>query len=242
MSPTSPYFKIFNLFFVAIFLISFNFAVSDDLCLEGICKTILMKEKIIYINDAYDDISINYYDFTTQSSNLLRNYATTNIVEFKNILKISESEFIIYGLNLDSNPHIFYYDIYSITETSGNLNINIILSGNRNLGITSLDFFDAKILSGSKKLIAYGSINSHFQVYLINLESTTSNDYLSYQFPRDTEIDSRLTSANYRKENIQCNSLDGNNFFCTFFYSNKRTSTGDYTTFYLNGNFMTAWA
>ena len=217
MSPTSPYFKIFNLFFVAIFLISFNFAVSDDLCLEGICKTILMKEKIIYINDAYDDLTINYYDFTTQSSTLLRNYANTNIVEFKNILKISESEFIIYGLNLDSNPHIFYYDIYSITETSGNLNINIISSGNRNLGITSLDFFDAKILSGSKKLIAYGSINNYFHVYLINLESTTSNDYLSYQFPRDTDIDSRLTSANYRKEKIQCNSLDGNNFFCTFF-------------------------
>ena len=240
MSITSPYIKVFNLFLISIILISVHLQEVDDLCLGETCKSILMKEKIIFINDNANNISINYYDFQTQNSVFLRNYATSNIIYYKNILKINEGEFIIYGLNLEISVYMFYYDIYSITENNGNININADLSANRNFVIYTPDKIDAKILKDTKKLIIFGIMNSYFQVFLINLESTRSEDFLKFQFPQDTNIDSRLTYQNYRKENIQCNSLDGNNFFCTFFYSNRLSSTGDYTMFYINGNFSNA--
>ena len=226
------HFKFLNYLLLFIVL---KYIKSEDLCKEDNCKSILMKGKIIFIKNKYNDISINYYDFDKMNISLLRNYSSINIKEFKNILKLNDTDFIVFGVNYESNNYIFYYDIYSIIETNGKLDITRKISSQRNFGITYLEQIDAKAID-SKKLIIYGISNGYFATYLIDLGSKDTNNYLSYQFQRDQDIDSRLTPSEYAKKNIQCNSLNGNNFFCSFYYAKQRVE-GEYLMFYLNGNF-----
>ena len=229
-----------NLFiFINIFIL-LDYINSEELCKGDSCKSILMKEKIIFIKSSANDNSINLYDFDTKNSSLLGNYTTSGIKRYKSILKINPNEFLIFGLNRENrqngNYYIFYYDIYSFNENNGNFRISHQFSGARHLTIITLSQLDAKIINESKNLIIYGIVNDFFITYLINLENSSESNYYSYQFPDDEEIDSRVTYEDYSKRNIQCSSLNAINFFCIFYFSSI-VGSENYPMFYLNGNF-----
>jgi hypothetical protein len=120
-----------------------------------------MKGKIIFIKDKIDDTSINYYDFDKMNISVLRNYSSINIKEYKNILKLNDTDFIVLGLNYESDEYIFYYDIYSIIETNGKFDITPRISSKRNFNIKSQSQIDAKVID-SRKLMIYGTFKRLF--------------------------------------------------------------------------------
>ena len=225
----------YNFFVLYLVILSLKHVNLEELCKADTCKSILMKGKIIFIKDSENDITINYYDFDKKNSSLLQDYSTRNIKRFKNIIKISDKEFVIFGVNRESGVYIFYYDIYAINENSGNFRISHQSSGQRNFNLVVISQFEAKIIFESKKLLIYGIINDFFMTYLIDLQSN-SNNYFQYQFPENGDIDSRITYSGYALNNIQCSSVNGINFFCLFYF-NTKSGKESFPMYYLNGNF-----
>ena len=85
---------------------------SKELCNQGDCNSILISGSIIFINSKDTNIYI-YYESTS------RNIGSYNemLVVNKNILKIDETHFIIYGFKKDGGQDedgIFYYQLFSI--------------------------------------------------------------------------------------------------------------------------------
>ena len=128
---------------------------------------------------------------------VLRNYSSINIKEYKNILKLNDTDFIVLGLNYESDEYIFYYDIYSIIETNGKYNITPRISSKRNFNIkTTTPQIDVKVID-SRKLMIYGILSDYFITYVTDLESRNISNYMYYRLPRDQDIDSRLKSTSF---------------------------------------------
>ena len=68
----------------------------------------------------------------------------------------------------------------------------------------------------------------NFWTALFNL---TDHNYQKYLIEDITGYDS------YDKKNINCNSLDRDNFLCSFFYATTSSTSPEYILFYINGNF-----
>ena len=99
-----------------------------------------------------------------------------------------------------------------------------------NLRFNRISRLDGKYIS-EKKIILSIKDDGYFKVYLIDFESNNSDkNYII----RENEINELYEVRNdYLKDCIQCDSTDGNNFFCLFSYSNTEKKK----MFYLGGVF-----
>ena len=215
--------------------------ITDDeveICNNVECKSILMKGKIFFIKTDENDKTINYYDFGNNRVNSFSIYYTDNIKYHKNILKLNETYFIIVGFNRQNTnlPYTFNYEIYSINN-AGN-DISLVKSNNNNINldkevsINTLSKVDFKSISRtSRHLIISGRVNSNFMIFSYNILDDTC---IKYQIPSNEQVDSNLLEEDSSKEDIRCNSIDGDNFFCVFYY---RIDGDKYPMYYVNGKF-----
>ena len=215
--------------------------ITDDeveICNNVECKSILMKGKIFFIKTDENDKTINYYDFGNNRVNSFSIYYTDNIKYHKNILKLNETYFIIVGFNRQNTnlPYTFNYEIYSINN-AGN-DISLVKSNNNNINldkevsINTLSKVDFKSISRtSRHLIISGRVNSNFMIFSYNILDDTC---IKYQIPSNEQVDSNLLDEDSSKEDIRCNSIDGDNFFCVFYY---RIDGDKYPMYYVNGKF-----
>ena len=199
---------------------------SKELCNQGDCNSILISGSIIFINSA--DTNIYIYDESTSRN--IGNYNEMLVVN-KNILKIDETHFIIYGFKKDGGQDedgIFYYQIFSIKDNQirpegeiASCNIGLKKSPKKQ----TYFIFNIKVIPNTEKLIISTIFDNTFWIIRLNLNN--NEDVLKSSISDEEEI---LSEIEGMKSNIQCNSLDEINYFCIFHYINGET-------FYINGNF-----
>ena len=221
-----------NFYFFVIILIkisTINPLDSDALLLRNVeCKSILMDGKIIFINvDDRTDNNIYYYNYdsTPNSGSFGINYSS-NIYNHKNILKLNNNEFIIFGFNLIGRDQIFSYQRYSINHE--NFQVITGASGQTNFQVTVIEEFDSKVIANSYKLIFSGRIDTKFATYLYDLNASGPDILKKYEIPDNT-------ISGYEKKDIRCNSINGNNFLCVYYYQKNRDD--EYYMYFVNGNF-----
>ena len=225
--------KMFLILFKNFLLLSIFFSLkyvkSDEiLCHDNQeCLSILIEGKIIFISKNNNNQTINYYDPERNEFRRLGNYQTNSINKYKNILKINDqNEFVIYGL---SSENIFYYDIYSINK---DFNVSPETNGERrSFQPTVVSQFDAKIIYNTYQLIIFGDMDGKFVTYLVNLNMKNDDNISPYKISMD--LIPSITEESYERQNIQCNSLNGQHFFCVFYYKIK-SGTENYPMYYIN--------
>ena len=215
--------KKFYLFSMIIFILTLKFVKSDiSLCERDECKSILMDNKIIFIKT--NDNKFYYYDFNNNRVDELSILYNSSITNNKNILKLNDDEFVIFGYNLFGRDQIFIYQIYLIINHE-RFQINLTKSGQNNLNLTNIAEFNAKVIAETKKLIFSGHFDLEFAVYLYDLEA---NNFIKYEIPK-------ISYSNYDKKDIRCDSIDGNNFLCVYYYQINKQDL--YDMYYVYGNF-----
>ena len=224
-------------FFILFVLFLIKFVKSDDLIGNNInMKSLFIGGKIIYINRSSNNGNIYCYDIESKSTNTLDTYDTNFIKSSKNIKKLNDKKFIIFGLSIQNSYYRFYYQIYSINN-NGNLSKNLPNLGESSLGlnINSIDEFDAKVVYKQEKLIISGIINGNFMT--ISFDISDPNNCLIYQIPQSSQLYYSLDEEDYQKVNIRCNSFNGENFFCSFYYKDKAPISSIYPLYFVTGKF-----
>ena len=220
------YSKFFNVLYYLIILLSIKNAKSDEVICQG-CKAILIKEAIIFINPAVSDLNIYCYN-TSNNSNCTRKNTYQSLSIEKGILKINENAFIIYGFNRINYRLYFFYEKFYFDDS------NIIQNNNGynyDMNIFSLSQLDVRLIDNSENIVISGIVtedidgDKKFKIFLIYLNSIRLSD----GFILETEKLNSLTSTKTKK-NIQCDSLEGNNFLCALSYE-------DNSLFYIYGYF-----
>ena len=197
---------------------------SDNLINNnGECRSVLIGDNIIFIKRNARDYSINYYDFTKQNTTSIGSYSN-NINNFKNILKINDTSFFIYGFNEGTTLYLNFFSIKNGINSLQNEGIK-----STNLELTSLDTEpDIKIIA--EKLII--SIISETKFITASYDIST-NQLLKIEIPHSSE----LASFTVTKVSIRCSSLNGDNFFCVYHYYNPSSSQRQNPMFYAYGNY-----
>ena len=220
------YSKYFNVLYYLIIFLTIKYVESDEvICQE--CKTILIKEAIIYINPATSDLNIYCYN-TSNNSNCTKQNRYQSLSIEKGILKINDNDFIIYGFNRINYILYFYYERFHFDDSNGIQNRN---GDNFNMNIFSITQLDVRPIDNSEKIVISGIVtesidgDKKFKIFLIDLNT----NQLSYRFILQTSKLNSLTSSKTMK-NIQCDSLEGNNFLCALSYD-------DNSLFYIYGYF-----
>ena len=166
----------------------------DKLEFNTSINIILFDHTCIYITE--DDNIINKIDVEGNTPTIFGNF--TNIKN-KTLLKLSNDEFIIFGLN---SNNLLLYNKSNINDNSGRekilKNINIPISNNiRNYSIKHIE----------KDTFLFYCINEndYFYLYSFNLDSRHSGGSKSI-----------LTEQNDLLNTIECDSFDGENIFCVY--------------------------
>ena len=217
----------FNLFFFEILFILLNLIYmqptlpSQEFDTDINCKVIIIEQKIIYIINKENDNSIYYYDLPNINSRniFLSNYNSQDsiIKKVKNIIKIEDTGFMIFGLN-EGNE--FCYKTYNLKSTTKKKDKCFNLNFNAN------SYLDGKYIKDSKVILST-IIGYDFKVFLIDYEY---GEPIPFLIPEDKL---NINAPSFAKMNIQCDSNDGISFFCIFTYN-----SGDiYKLFYLMGEF-----
>ena len=112
------YSKYINFLYYLIIFFSIKLVESDEEICQY-CKTILINEKIIYINSDLNDLNIYCYN-TFNNSNCTKQNKYQYLSLEKGILKINDNDFIIYGFNRTTNYILyFYYERFHFDDSNG---------------------------------------------------------------------------------------------------------------------------
>ena len=203
----------------------FKYILLFGLCLISFALLGVITLKITVLNKNYiikRMDKINYYDFTKQNTTSIGSYSN-NINNFKNILKINDTSFFIYGFNEGTTLYLNFFSIKNGINSLQNEGIK-----STNLELTSLDTEpDIKIIA--EKLII--SIISETKFITASYDIST-NQLLKIEIPHSSE----LASFTVTKVSIRCSSLNGDNFFCVYHYYNPNSNQRQNPMFYAYGN------
>ena len=239
MITKNIYTNFFIIFTTFLFLKYVKSQSEDTICQGNIeCKTILIKNRIIYINSNETDYSIYCFDTKLRQNctNWNRNH-TNNITKNKNILNINNNEFLIFGFHRDKNtkPFTLYLERFSCND-SKEIPQQIGLKCYDNLNIFKIYQFSAKLIDNYKAIIFSAIIEDEiqaevikFKTFLIDLNDQNGGGIQEFSISDNNKFSSAITSTNTKK-NIACDSLDKNNFLCVLSYD------GGILT-YINGHF-----
>ena len=183
---------------------------SKELCKQGDCNSILINGNIIFINST--DTNIYIYDESTSRKN---GSYDQMLVVYKNILKINETHFIIYGFKKDEGQEldgIFHYQIFSIKDNKirsagqiADCDIGLKKSPKKETSFK----FNIKVIPNTEKLVISTIFDNTF--WIIRLDLNDATKVLKSSISDEEEILSEIEGT---KSNIQCNSLNEINFFC----------------------------
>ena len=177
---------------------------------------------IIYIINNENENKIYYYDINSNVGNSLDTYS--EIVKYKNIIKLDGEKFLIFGLN---NFYQFCYRHYNYNNYKIFLNLEYCFNINNIYNLNKLNQLDVKFISGTK-IILSTRIEYKFQIFIIDFQT---HEIYFYQIQEnDTNIN---VDSTYVSNNIQCDSNDGFNFFCIFCYN----KISEWKLFFLSGKF-----
>ena len=174
-------------------------------------KSILIGDNIVYIINKMDNNTILIYKSSTSQT------YDNEIQHNKDILKLSDTQFMIIGSNEDNkNP---CYQTFNIEKNSiKNLNSGICMGINFNL----LFIMQARYV-GNNRLIIYTLESREFKCYLINL-----NGQSNYQ----STIVGTMPELYLSNTNVKCDSFEGLNLFCIYYYQSS-----SWQLYYSYGNF-----
>ena len=89
------------------------------------CKIIYINNKFFYIINKRDDFNIYYYNNNPTNPDI--KYTYESITQYKDILKVDDNKFIVYGLNGNN-----YFLLYVCSFSNDNINCNTINNLNIN--------------------------------------------------------------------------------------------------------------
>ena len=190
---------------------------------EGSYSVIYIQQKIIYIKSTSDDNNIYYHDEVIADS--LTSYPT--IKNNKDIIKIDENYFSIVGFD---DENYFSYVTYKLSTdgTLGQPEYNGVKI-NRNIKYSKIIHYNFRCTSITLcilSLIEGTDSNTNFHIFLINLNSETSEEKVIPSLNFEYEY--------YNKKNIQCEFFhDGNNFLCII--NGEKNAYNNWINYYLLG-------
>ena len=183
------------------------------------CKIIYINNKFFCIINKKDNFNIYYYNNNPTNPDI--KYTYESITQYKDILKVDDNKFIVYGLKVN-------YDFLLYVCSFSNDNINCNKMNNININFPNIKGLNGKIISGSKLILSV--IDDDFKVYRIDFND---NAYNEKKIPN---IIGKLDfSSRYIKDDLQCDSSNGNIFFCIFCVISTNTNTK--ISYYLQGEF-----
>ena len=205
--------QIIFLYIKIIFLFQIRLTSSQE-PINGIgYKFIDINNTVIYIKNNENNI----YKFEpSDPKQILINIESLNN---KEIIKIDEESFAIFGVDSSNYLNYITYKIEngliteSIPRKSSNINLNSNIKYN--------------VACSSKTICILYFINNGFHICKINLENSGSNLHLVNP--------SNLQIPTFNYNNIVCDSLDGDTFFCIFVY--KSSNNNNWIHLYGFGNF-----
>ena len=155
---------------------------------------ILINDTCFYVSESSKDI----YKIKVEEDNS-KNFSTTSNVRNKTLIKLSEEQFMVFGLN---NNSYLIYKIFNVNENNHekpfeNLALQI-LGGLGNHTIKPINKTD---------FLVYFIYSGQFYLYQFNLFS--SSQYKGGRKDFDLEKD-------YGINTIECDSFDGKNIFCVY--------------------------
>ena len=177
-------------------------------------QIIFFNEDILYIQNN----SIIYCNALEKTNYIIETF--DSIEEYINIIKINETNFVIFGLD---NNYYFNYINYQF------LNKAITLKQQKKYN--ELNFTGIKQLTGrsiSENIIIISTIiNNNFKIYRINLNNNIFKEHI---------INEDLIQEKNNKLDIQCDSFDGNIFLCIYRFK-FNVSPYKYKFLYYKGEF-----
>ena len=211
----------FGILLLLLKLFSFQQIPTQEFDSNKNCKVIIINKRIIYIIDKETNTNIYYYDLPNINNKITSSDYGEYIKTKKNILKIDQQDFIIFGLNGENKFCFIIYQFDINRKRNGCLNL-VLDSGN-------LEQLDGKYISESK-IILSTNIGNQFRVYMFDYNDDNYSNYKTYPIQENTL---NMNVQGFSKMNIQCDSADGNNFFCILSYSRLT----NWKLFYLRGEF-----
>ena len=208
-------FLFFEILFILLKLIYLQPTLQSKDFYTGInCKVIHIEQKIIYIIDDENNSNVFYYNLPNLSPCL--NFPSyTSIKKIKDIIRIEERGFLIFGLD-EGNQ--FCYKTYELSD-----NMEICLNLNFNL----ISYLKGKYIN-NQKFILYAIDRYDFKVFLLDYKTRQN---LGEKIIPESKLG--INVASFGKMNIECDSNDALHFICIFTYN-----SGDvYKLFYLWGEF-----
>ena len=179
------------------------------------CKVTYIGSKFFYIINKTN----NNYLYSWEDSSFAKNY-DISIKNNKDIIKLDDNNFVIYGLD-DSN--FFNYQIFNILS---NVLGNVVRVPN--LNFNQIGKLNGKLISEKKLIISSYNYNN-FKVYLIDLNNNNNN--------KEKTIPDNINGVRLNNmDDIHCDSSDGKNYFCIFCIITGTTRV----SYYLKGNFENA--
>jgi hypothetical protein len=210
------------IFFIIIFYLVEIILSQQNLDSNLDCKAILVNSKIIYIRDSDSDNNIYLYDYSQARGNSKGSISQS--ITKKRIINFKEKNFVIIGLNQYNK---LYFGIYELSNDN-----SVIFKSEPpiNLVLSNLRLIEGKYISDitDDLLILSVNDNNQFQVYLINLISGVVSQKIII------EDNDYIGDETYFKRSINCDSSDGNNFFCIFCYQGDEEK---WKLFYIVGAF-----
>ena len=198
-----------TLLFIIFLSFTFIFISSETIPLgNDKCHMTVISERLIFIYESNNKI----WDYT----NNIESTHDADIIRDKEIIKMNGNNFAIFGFNINNQ---FLYQIYKIEGNTISSTPTIF-----NLGFSTMNIVQYNLRYLTKYNSFILSINNNveddsenFRFYQV--EGSSLLDFNQPTFKEHTSI--------YRRDNVQCDSPDGNNIFCVF---NWKSS--DYILYY----------
>ena len=205
---------IFIIKFFFIFQLSLILSQTSDDTIDNNSKAISLNQEIIYI------ININTNNKIYKFGNNEIGEYSSNIRNKKNIIKIDEKTFTIFGTN---NYNNLCFQTFILTSDS----VVTLYSGIKttSINLQNLLLHDIKCYSNVTCILSMSGITNNFYIYQINLQSTEN---LSIK-----EVET-INSFSYYINSSQCDSFEINKYFCIFSWRKSQT---EYNIYYYYGEF-----
>ena len=205
----------YKLLHFCIILILPTIIVTQDFSPSKNCKTIYINKTFIYIINSKTDFKIYSYNEPSIGFNY-----SQSIINSKDIITINDDRFVIYGL---TDNYAFIYEVYSFINNA----ISFEKGETTNLIFGNIKSMSGKWISGSQIILSV-THNDNFKIYRIDVDNMGYNEKIVPNTINKVDI-----SQGFIKISIQCDSSDGNNFFCFF----GLLSTSNRVSYYLKGKF-----
>ena len=197
---------------IIIFLfILINFTLSEKDLIENIYDTFFfINDEVIEIIKRYSNNYVYNFNIDDDVKDILLKYNQTVILPYKNLISVSEDSFLYLKLN---EYNIICMQTYKFSEDGpsiDSLDIEFVYK------LDGIKYLEGKLIS-EKKILLSCVVRNNFEIVIIDLNN---NELKINIIPEIVTIETKEIES-YKKNTIQCESVDGNNFFCILNFLNN---------------------